>query len=102
MTGQSNRGEHASLRSHAIRRCGGGLVKIQVKLFAALRELLPDGRFPYPVDVPEGTPVADLLHLMRIPEEQPKILLVNGRYATKEQTLGEGDVLSVLPPVAGG
>jgi molybdopterin converting factor small subunit len=32
----------------------------------------------------------------------PKIILVNGIHGTKGQTLKEGDVVSIFPPVAGG
>jgi molybdopterin converting factor small subunit len=77
-------------------------MRIQVKLFAGLRDLLPEGQSPFPAEVPEGATVADALRSLRVPEEKPKILLVNGRHAMPDYALQEGDVLSVFPPVAGG
>lgn len=75
---------------------------VQTKLFAGLREFLPAGSFPYPADLVEGSTVADALRSLKIPLEKPTILLVNGRHATLETVLSDGDTLSVFPPVAGG
>jgi molybdopterin converting factor small subunit len=75
---------------------------IQIKLFAGLREFLPEGAFPYPADLPPGSTVADALRALRVPRDKPTILLVNGRHASIEHVLSDGDILSVFPPVAGG
>jgi len=53
-------------------------------------------------DVPEGAKVADVLTILKIPEEQDKILLVNGRSADGEAELCEGDILQVFPAIYGG
>lgn len=77
---------------------------IEVKLFATLRDYLPkgSGRFSCKMDVDNSTRVQEILSRLKIPEEMPKIILVNGVHGKKEQVLKEGDVLSVFPPVAGG
>jgi molybdopterin converting factor small subunit len=75
---------------------------VHIKFFAGLRQLLPDDRVPYPADFPEGSTVDDALRRFEVPADKPKILLVNGRHATPQQILVEGDTLSVFPPVAGG
>ena len=79
-------------------------MEIEVKLFATLRDYLPRGstRFSCKMEIDGETKVQDLLEKLKIPEEFPKIILVNGVHAKKEQTLKEGDVLSIFPPVAGG
>jgi molybdopterin converting factor small subunit len=79
-------------------------MEIEVKLFATLRDYLPQGsdRFSCKMEVDEGTRVQDVLTRLKIPGEMPKIILVNGTHGKKEQVLKEGDVLSVFPPVAGG
>ena len=79
-------------------------MEIEVKLFATLRDYLPKGstRFSCKMEIEVGTQVQDILEKLKIPEEFPKIILVNGVHGKKEQTLKEGDVLSVFPPVAGG
>ena len=46
--------------------------------------------------------MGDVLRSLGVPEDKPRILLVNGRHANAAQALCEGDVLSVFPPVAGG
>jgi molybdopterin converting factor small subunit len=79
-------------------------MEIEVKLFATLRDYLPKGssRFSCKMDVDGSTRIQDILTRLKIPEEMPKIILVNGVHGKKEQMLKEGDVLSVFPPVAGG
>jgi sulfur carrier protein len=54
------------------------------------------------VEVDESARVQDILSRLKIPEEMPKIILVNGVHGKKDQILKDGDVLSVFPPVAGG
>ena len=75
---------------------------VHVKLFAGLRELLPEDKTPYPMELPRAATVAELLRHLSIPDDKPLILLINGVHATRETTLHEGDTLAVFPPVAGG
>ena len=79
-------------------------MEIEVKLFASLRDYLPKGseRFSCKMEIGGQTRIQDILVRLGIPEEMPKIILVNGVHGKKEQILKEGDVLSVFPPVAGG
>lgn len=77
-------------------------MNVQIKLFAGLRGLLPEGRFPYPAELPDGATVADALRSLQVPLDKPTILLVNGRHATLDTVLVEADVFSAFPPVAGG
>ena len=79
-------------------------MEIEVKLFATLRDFLPEGsgRFSCRMEIDGQTRVEDILSKLKIPEEMPKIILVNGVHGRKDQVLKDGDVLSVFPPVAGG
>jgi molybdopterin converting factor small subunit len=79
-------------------------MEIEVKLFAMLRDYLPKGssRFSCKMEIDSSTRVRDILLRLKIPEQMPKIILINGVHGKKEQVLKEGDVLSVFPPVAGG
>jgi sulfur carrier protein ThiS len=52
--------------------------------------------------VPEGTTVVALLHRLGIPDRLPRLVLVNDRDAGPEHRLAAGDVVTVLPPLAGG
>lgn len=79
-------------------------MEIEVKLFATLRDYLPQGsgKFSCKLQVDPSTRIQDILSQLNIPQEIPKIILVNGIHGKKEQALKEGDVLSIFPPVAGG
>ena len=79
-------------------------MQIEVKLFATLRDYLPKGssRFSCKMEVDAATRVQDILSRLKIPEEMPKIILINGIHGKREQALQDGDVLSIFPPVAGG
>lgn len=79
-------------------------MKVEVRLFATLAAYLPeesDGRTAA-LEVVLGSTVADVVRAFHIPEEVPFLTMVNGRDATPEQPLGDGDVLSLFPPLAGG
>ncbi|MDI6762027.1 MAG: MoaD/ThiS family protein [Thermodesulfobacteriota bacterium] len=80
------------------------LMEIEVKLFATLRDYLPkgSGRFSCRMEIDGQTRVEKILTRLNIPEEMPKIILINGVHGKKDQVLKEGDVLSIFPPVAGG
>jgi molybdopterin converting factor small subunit len=79
-------------------------MEIEVKLFATLRDYLPPGssRFSCEMEVDGHTRVRDILSRLKVPDEIPKIILINGVHGKEEQILKEGDVLSIFPPVAGG
>ncbi len=79
-------------------------MEIEVKLFATLRDYLPKGssRFSCKMEVDGHTRVQDILERLKIPEEIPKIILINGVHGKKDQRVKDGDVVSIFPPVAGG
>jgi molybdopterin converting factor small subunit len=79
-------------------------MQVKVKLFATLRDYLPkdsDGR-SCQVNIDEATTIEQIIGKFNIPEEIPKIILVNGLNGTMDQTVKEGDEVSIFPPVAGG
>jgi sulfur-carrier protein len=79
-------------------------VKIEIKLFANFREYLPAGSREYgcTLEMEEGATIGRVLRELNIPDTVPMIALVNGLHRSAEDTLREGDVLSIFPPVAGG
>jgi molybdopterin converting factor small subunit len=79
-------------------------VEVAVRLFANLADFGPRGAGAGAarVALPVGATVGDLLRRLRIPEEVPRILLVNGRDADPTTELGPGDAVDVLPPLVGG
>jgi len=79
-------------------------MEVTVKLFATLRDFLPknsDGK-SCRVEIDENTTIKQIITQLKLPEEIPKIILVNGLNGSIDQTLKDGDVLSIFPPVAGG
>lgn len=81
-----------------------GEMEVEVKLFATLRDYLPKGsdRFSCKIEIDGNTRVKDIISKLKIPEDIPKIILINGIHAKNDQILKDGDVLSIFPPVAGG
>jgi molybdopterin converting factor small subunit len=77
-------------------------VEVAIRLFANLADYGPSGAEPARVALPVGATVGDLLRRLRIPEEVPRLLLVNGQDADVTTGLGPGDVVDVLPPLVGG
>ncbi len=75
-----------------------------MRLFANLARYLPGGDrgASAALEVPEGTTVQELVGRLAIPEDLPRLLLVNGRDAAPEHPLDPGDIVSILPPLVGG
>lgn len=74
-------------------------MRVTVKLFATFRV----DRFK--VEERELSSGADVAHVVRelgIPESELGVVLVNGRHASLDQPLEEGDTLSLFPLVGGG
>ncbi|MBE0473154.1 MoaD/ThiS family protein [Rhodoferax sp.] len=84
-------------------------MKITLKLFASLTDYLPpEARYSNIVvmDIAPETTIGQLVEQYRLPEKLVHLVLVNGSYVTPQkrptQTLNEGDVLAIWPPIAGG
>jgi sulfur-carrier protein len=79
-------------------------MKVKVQLYAILAKYLPTNAHNKTtvLEVAEGISVQEVLNELMIPENMPKILLVNGRNAELDRVLAEGDTVSIFPPIAGG
>ncbi|MFC1824305.1 MoaD/ThiS family protein [Thermodesulfobacteriota bacterium] len=53
-------------------------------------------------DVMEGATVGQVLEMLKIPEKDATILLINGRVAQKDYRLKAADVFAVFPVLSGG
>ena len=81
-------------------------MKIRVKLFASVREIV--GQKELILEVPDGMKASALPH--RLASEYPRLralvsflkIAVNHEYADAERILVEGDEVALLPPVSGG
>ena len=80
------------------------LMEVKVKLFATLRDYLPkgsDGK-SCQMEIDDTTTIEQIITKLKIPDEIPKIILVNGLQGSMDQTLKEGDTVSIFTPIAGG
>lgn len=84
-------------------------MKITLKLFASLTDYLPVGARHSNVlelDVAAGASISQIIEPYGLPPKMVHLVLVNGHYIAPEQrlsqTLNEGDVLAIWPPIAGG
>ena len=74
-------------------------MRITVKLFANFRI----NRFKEGIrEYQKNTRVRDIVSELDIPEPEVGIIFINGRNASIDQVLTEGDTLSLFPLVGGG
>jgi len=79
-------------------------MKITVKLFATLKRYLPDGAqgSVCSLSIAADTTVQNIIEMLAIPADIPKIILINGLKRNSDDVLSDGDTLCVFPPIAGG
>lgn len=88
----------------ASRRDGESGVRVKVRLFGMLREVVGQGALE--LEVPSGTTVSQVWGYLV--ESHPRLqatdpgVAVNLEYASPDVVLREGDEVAFLPPVAGG
>lgn len=80
-------------------------MKVEVHLFATLRQYLPSGSRDTGIlalEVPPGSTVADVVQALGIPADISWVAVVDGEDARPERRLAPGQVVSIFPPLAGG
>lgn len=79
-------------------------MEVEVHVFANLADYGPPElrRGAARIELPDGATLRDLLRRLNIPDELPRVLLVNGRDADPTARLDPGDVVTLLPPLVGG
>jgi molybdopterin converting factor small subunit len=77
----------------------GNVMELEIKLFANLRKFNPELER---IEVDDGTTIRELFDKAGIPPSDVAIVLVNGRHATLDQPLLDGETVAVFPPIAGG
>jgi molybdopterin synthase sulfur carrier subunit len=79
-------------------------VRVEVQLFATLAAYLPrdnrDGRAA--LEIPDGSTLADICAILRLPADLSCVYLVNGQEAAPDRRLDRDDLVSIFPPLAGG
>jgi len=77
---------------------------VKVFLSSALRQFYPgyDSSEGAEVSVSRKTTVSELCKLMDIPEDEVKIIMVNGKSASFDYELQGDERVGLFPPVGGG
>jgi molybdopterin converting factor small subunit len=75
---------------------------VTVKVYGELYRYVPGGKDQAVVTVPPGSTLQDLLQFLAIPDYEIWTMLVNRRRAKGATALGEGDIVEIFAPVAGG
>ncbi len=84
-------------------------MKITLKLFASLTDYLPaEARYTNVValDIAPDATISQIIEPYGLPPKLVHLVLINGKYIEPTQrltqTLVDGDVLAIWPPIAGG
>ncbi len=79
-------------------------MKINVKLIATYRELLPPGTQgnKIEIEVPEGTKVSDVMTQFNVPQDESSVIVVNGLTVPLSTVLVENDEVTAFSAIAGG
>jgi sulfur-carrier protein len=80
------------------------MITAQVRLFATLRQHHPGTKLgeAFAVELPKGGTVGDLVRRLGLPEEEVKLVFVNGRSRDQDHILEDGDEVGLFPAVGGG
>jgi sulfur carrier protein ThiS len=83
---------------------GTCILPIRLILAATLRKYVPGykGETGYEASVEPGTTVADLARLLRIPEEEVALIMIDGITAGKDAVLTGNERVALFPAVGGG
>ncbi len=79
-------------------------MKVEVKLFGIFCDFFPPGtKGPgFWLDVEEEAGLKEVMSKLKIPEDLPKSIILNGRVAKENQSIQEGDVIAIFTPITGG
>ena len=72
-----------------------------VKLYGDLKKFAPGGQANCILTLNSGATLGDVLKRVSIPMDRC-VSLINGRRATIEATVKDGDILVLFPPISGG
>lgn len=73
---------------------------IELKLYATLNKFSPASSHHYPID--PGTTVYSIIEKLGIPENQAKLIFIDGIRRELNVPLQGGERVGIFPPVGGG
>ena len=82
------------------------MISVTLKIHHGFKKFLPAGMKtgePFDITIEDKTVVADLLRdKIKLSSDIPKMILINGLHSRDQQTLKNGDKVSLFMPMAGG
>ena len=77
---------------------------VRIKLIDIFRDFLPPGTdvSNFKLELQNNAVVHDIFSTLDIPDDLPRVILCNGKFAKKEQRLSDGDVIAIFSPIFGG
>ncbi len=81
-----------------------GFIRVNVRLFATLRRFYPDYDPEKGIDVKveEGSTIEKLIRILQLPEEEARVILINGKSKMTTDTIKDGDQIHIFTPLGGG
>lgn len=76
-------------------------MKVRVRCFGSLRELVPP-RGEVELDVAEGDTVAEVVAAIGVPSRAVHLVLLDGERADVATPVGPGSEIALMPPFSGG
>jgi molybdopterin converting factor small subunit len=73
-------------------------IRITVLLGGNLRKEAGEGRQEFQVELNSGSQVEDLLTRLGLPYDRVKMIMVNGRGATLDTPIADGNRVALFPP----
>ena len=78
-------------------------MKVRVTLLVSLRQYTPDGGGDvFELELDPETSAGMVPEALGLPAKLQTVMLVNGRHATEDTPLSDGDTLTLYPAMAGG
>lgn len=77
-------------------------MQIQIAMYGHVKNQLPNNGNPFYMQLPAGSSVVCVLDKLDLTDTDQYIVLINGRPATRQTTLNNGDLMVVLPAIEGG
>ena len=81
-----------------------GSIRVNVRLFATLRRFFPDcdPQKGINVEVEEGSTLQHLIQVLHLPEQEARVILINGISKKTTDQIREGDQINLFTPLGGG
>lgn len=79
-------------------------ILVNVRLFATLRRFFPDYDAEKGIDVKaeEGSTIEKLIEVLRLPENEARVVFINGLSKKTTDIIKDGDQINIFTPLGGG